>query len=72
MSLDKKVRFEYNNLERKEAERIVQEAGFALVPMKYNEGLFGEYKGLEEDYQDQVQAVEREGIRIVYRESKAD
>ncbi len=71
MSLDKKVRFEYDNLKREEAERIIQEASFEVIQMKYNDGLFGQYKGPEQDYQDHVKAVESKGIRLVYRESKA-
>ena len=71
MSLDKKVLFEYDNLEREEAERIVQEAGFEVIRMKYNEGLFGKYKGQKEEYQHRISELESQGIQVVYRESKA-
>ncbi len=72
MSLDKKVRFEYDNMDREEAEQTVREAGFEVIQMKYNEGLFGRYKGPEEDYQHSLEGLESKGIQVVYRESKAD
>ena len=72
MSLDKKVRFEYGKLEKEEVQRIVQEAGFDVVPMKYNQGLFGEYKGPEEGYKTAVESLANKGIKAIYRESKAE
>lgn len=71
MSLDRKVRFECDNLEREEAERIVQKAGFEIIPMKYNEGLFGQYKGQKEVYQECLKELESQGIHVIYRESQA-
>lgn len=71
MSLEKKVRFEYGQLDREEAEKAIQEAGFGIVPMKYSQGLFGEYQGPEEGYKTAVEALESKGIKAVYRGSEA-
>ncbi|HLD05112.1 MAG TPA: hypothetical protein VJG90_05325 [Candidatus Nanoarchaeia archaeon] len=70
MSLDRKVRFEYDELTKEEAIKRVEEAGFRVIPMKYTEGLFGQYQGSGEAYQTAVQRLEEKGVQVVYRESK--
>ena len=49
----------------------LKEAGFEVIRMKYNEGLFGKYKGQKEEYQHRISELESQGIQVVYRESKA-
>ncbi len=67
--LEKKVRFE-TELEREEAIKLVREAGFRVIPMKYNKGLFGEYAGPADQYEQIKEELGTRGIRVIYRETE--
>ncbi|MEK6963286.1 MAG: hypothetical protein AABX70_02575 [Nanoarchaeota archaeon] len=71
MSLDKKVRFEYDQLNKEKVIERVEKEGFEVISLKYTQGLFGKYVGPNDEYQKRVESLEKEGIKTVYRESNA-
>ena len=66
-----KVRFE-TDLEREVAIAKIEAAGFRIIPMRHNDGLFGEYRGRAEEYSATEKELASNGIRVVYRESEAN